>query len=209
VEKVLYKAGEELHYGDIAYIKEDGKAYKATGKVDRSFIHILQHVKEGEEFIPFLVNLNPPTFDKYPEAVGQTRYAEKVYIVTSGIYSDYNICGVFSTEEKAEKYAADCEYSRKDHVKVDEYTLDERKERRIYRVFMTKEGEVNNIYPELLPERGKLLRDFGSYDKELCWDVDTEDRERAIKVVNEKRAQIIALNAWGDNDCLKELTNAN
>ena len=28
--------------------------------------------------------------------------------------------------------------------------------------------------------------------------VDTDDEQRAIKVANEKRAQLIALNVWGD-----------
>ena len=31
---------------------------------------------------------------------------KKVYMVTSGEYSDYHVCGIFSTLEKAEQYAA-------------------------------------------------------------------------------------------------------
>ena len=39
----------------------------------------------------------------------------------------------------------------------------------------------------------------------LRWPVETEDAERAIKVANEKRVQLIALGIWGNNDALGQL----
>lgn len=59
---------------------------------------------------------------------------KKVYMVTSGEYSDYHVCGIFSTLEKAEQYAAaqdtnnycTCDFDRHyiEVVEVDEYTVE-------------------------------------------------------------------------------------
>jgi hypothetical protein len=45
---------------------------------------------------------------------------QKIYIVTSGDYSDYSIDGVFSTEEKAQEYVD----SRKSDTTIEVYTID-------------------------------------------------------------------------------------
>jgi hypothetical protein len=44
-----------------------------------------------------------------------------VYVVTSGEYSDYHICGVFSSEEKAKTYMGNAPEKR---FSVEEYELD-------------------------------------------------------------------------------------
>lgn len=54
---------------------------------------------------------------------------DKVYVVTSGCYSDYQIEAVFSSKEKAELYVAvhyDYDYNIKnnnDYVNIEEYTI--------------------------------------------------------------------------------------
>lgn len=48
-----------------------------------------------------------------------------IYLVTSGEYSDYRIEGAFSTEDKANAFAATFERGYGD-TRVEDYTLDER-----------------------------------------------------------------------------------
>jgi len=128
----------------------------------------------------------------------------KVYIVTSGEYSDYQIQAVFSTEEKAQEWIG----NNKDE-EIEEYELDKADERYHYiEVGMRKDGtlalapEVHwgqklrpSYHTELSPRRGELL----------FWYVQTQDMERAVKVINEKRVQILAANAWGDWEYLTQL----
>ncbi len=42
----------------------------------------------------------------------------------------------------------------------------------------------------------------------LFWPVRTSDVKRAIKVVDEKRVQLLAMNAWGNDDILAQLKGA-
>lgn len=57
---------------------------------------------------------------------------KKIYIVTGGTYSDYHICEVFSSKEKAKEYIKKrleientCEYSfHNDYFRIEEYEID-------------------------------------------------------------------------------------
>jgi len=133
---------------------------------------------------------------------------KKVWIVTSGIYSDYEIEAVFSSRELAEAYVEKFKevYSR-DDVRVEEYDLDKPKEKWVLtEVTMSKEGEVLSVW-KMMCGSWNLEPGFQRFDHEgnLEWIVVTEDEKRAIKVVAEKRAIILAHNAWGDDEKVKEI----
>lgn len=134
----------------------------------------------------------------------------KVYVVTSGCYSGYGIEAVFSTRELADLYCAKMNAHRTSyyHARVEAYPLDDgeaeiRGNRTPYRVMMTKDGTVEHVRPytgewptgkpwfDAEWEWGKLV----GY-RTLMLDVWATDAEHAVKIVNERRAQILALNEW-------------
>lgn len=146
--------------------------------------------------------------------VGRTmEQVVNVYIVTSGEYSDYGIRTVFSTREKAEEWIkawVPTEYRGSEEYRIEEYAVDaEPMPTPHIKVWMDRHGVTLKTRQYQDQGRGGY-RWFenrrGGYrdgdDTLLVWVVETDDETRAIKVVNEKRAQIIALNLWGKNkDC--------
>ena len=136
----------------------------------------------------------------------------KVYVVTSGEYSDYKIEGVFSNSDKAKEFA---DFIEEEPARVEEYELDiPREEWCIYQVYMKQDGTVRMVM-QILPRTRSLIcpehrptPGFWGYtlDAEaLIWRVKTNDREQAIKVVGEKRAIILANNLWGDEEKTRKL----
>lgn len=125
----------------------------------------------------------------------------KVYIVTSGCYSDYSINHVFSTRELAEKWMGE---KIDDDYQVEEYEIDPEVDfteniKTSIGVDMLKNGIV------------KCLRNknYGTYDKEArvrCWShnndyyletvILTRDSEVAIKTANDIRIRLLALDRW-------------
>lgn len=129
-----------------------------------------------------------------------------VYVVTTGSYSDYGIRGMFSTKEKAQAFIEATHHG--DVNDIEKYRLDANSEdiqRGLspWRVLMAKDGTVRRA--------GLASYDFDSGCEwwcsfprspesvvELsctCW---AKDEQHAIKIANEKRAQIIAMNLWRD-----------
>ena len=118
----------------------------------------------------------------------------KVYIVTEGSYSERYIVAVFSTVELAENYVALSDKTGSD-CDIEPYEVDEITESYITTcVGMHKNGKVFSSYRNINGKVGLLEFD---YDDTFWWSVKTEDKERAIKVTNEKRVQILAMNLWG------------
>lgn len=123
----------------------------------------------------------------------------KVYIVTSGVYSDYGIEAVFSSVEKAQAFIdkgkKKGEYgSEYNDAHIEEYELDRPEEDWCtITVRMGKDGDVKEWYFNYNGESGFLCFDI---NKNLVWGVKTDDETRAIKVVNEKRIQILAQDLW-------------
>ena len=127
----------------------------------------------------------------------------KVYIATSGRYSDRRIMGVYSNEELATKaqdlYDAD--------NTIEEFELD------IYpdsppglfpwSVGMDADGNMPELYGGN-PEREKaedfkeMYLPYSRYGKEkiLMFYVWARDSDHAIKISGEKRAQLIATGRW-------------
>ena len=137
----------------------------------------------------------------------------KVYIATSGSYSDYHIDAVFSTKENAEKY--NDLYGEGDFDDIEEFEVDDEMalinrirdgKITIYLVCIDRNGNVRKIEKE--SPYVSLVKDLlsGKYHYVLYADCSAMDmyviaknEEHAIKIVNEKRVQLIANNEWRKN----------
>ena len=118
----------------------------------------------------------------------------KVFIVTSGVYSDYKIERVFSTKEKALEYID----TKDDSYKLEEFDIDEPvvRETQVYEVsFDLEKKQVHNvrimwskIYKDLIIIKSR----FPYIRKTLCIYVESDSRERALKIASERYGAIIA-----------------
>ena len=143
----------------------------------------------------------------------------KVYLVSSGRYSDYGIEQVFSTKEKAEEYIRlSKEYSDESLNEIEEYELDPQiklphhfKFKYFYNVYMDRYGNVNNSWKahiDILNPEDKMERyhfsvsndySFSDGNKEyvvLGGTVNANDQEHAIKIMNEKRLKLLQEGRW-------------
>lgn len=146
----------------------------------------------------------------------------KVYVVTEGEYSSYHIVGVFSSQEKAEKFLEFQRHSDYDEWEIEEYEIDifepqVKKGLRFYHVVMDQDGnsrvELQN-WPEhdseyqgernwLMDERDRPLETFGRRNTGralLRVYTFAKDEQHAVKIANEKRAQKIVSNEWTYSD---------
>lgn len=122
---------------------------------------------------------------------------DKVYIVTYGNYSDYSICAVFSTIDKAEEYVQ----QHGSMFRIEEHLLDEE----------VKQSEIWDVEIGLLShnikqcescsyswssERVDKFRIFEPVFRSSEWTAKmflrADSMDRAIKVANERVAQIVA-----------------
>ena len=123
----------------------------------------------------------------------------KIYVVTLGEYSDYRICGVFNLENLAQKFIDS--FGERNTMNIEEYTLNPysieiSKDYKPFFIKMTSEGECTQV---------NIENNFNSLDtcygfdnkKQLYCSVFAKDEKHAIKIVNEKRIQILAANTWG------------
>jgi len=134
----------------------------------------------------------------------------EVYIVVDGYYSDYRIEAVFSTKELAQGYVDIYDKASKwgGDKRIEEYNLDEPVKLELgLDVRIAKDGSVANVFLVVIKDNNNVGFKFFDLDtpKNLAWIVATEDKERAIKVVNEKRTQILALGIWGDDGKVREM----
>ena len=134
---------------------------------------------------------------------------DKAYIVTKGMYSDYQVMGVFSTWDKAYalEQAIGQYYGLSDNGSITEYQLDpDIKTWEFWRVYMWRDG---SLVTDHAPER--MLRANGDYLKgpylgflgSRLWmklQVGVETAEHAIKKANEVRCQLIGLDLWPPDD---------
>jgi len=130
----------------------------------------------------------------------------KIYLVTSGEYSNYSIDAAFSTREKAQAWIDYDKNKPKRGYVIENYDIDPDPGDTFdpsVRVTMKKDGAVRAITLSIGVGFGWFLG-----DDMLEWSVRGTDEQRAIKVVNEKRAQILALNIWGDDEKVRELVKA-
>lgn len=132
---------------------------------------------------------------------------KKVYVITSGDYSDYGIDGIFDSEESAKKFiSAFNQKSAFYEMKIEEWELNPmekyiRKGQKAFSVRMNKNGGVTDV--EWEDSSFGFKRNKGiifSFDKKImnCYCF-ANDEKHAVKIANEKRAQIIANNTWGES----------
>ncbi len=123
-----------------------------------------------------------------------------IYIVTSGEYSDYRIDGCFTLEKDALKYIK-CFLSQEDVVRVEKHLLNPvlkemNKDYKCYFVRMNKDGDVDELYQTNFDGASCLVE--YRFDRSGCLYLDclARDEKHAVKIVNEKRIQILAMNLW-------------
>lgn len=122
---------------------------------------------------------------------------DKVYIITYGDYSDYTICAVFSTRDKAEEYIQ----QHGNTFRIEEHLLDEEVEQsEIWSVeigmLSHKIKQCESCSDSWSRERVDKFRIFEPVFRNNEWSIKmllrVDSMDRAIKVANERVAQIVA-----------------
>lgn len=125
----------------------------------------------------------------------------KVYLVTSGQYSDYGIEAVFTSKEKAQSYATGI-YGAND---VEEFDLDPVEPPRLsegmgyFCVIITERDGASSAYDDYYePGHGMFVNEGWEVLKQstgaLILRIRTiaKDKQHAIKIASERRASLIA-----------------
>ncbi|MBQ9042946.1 MAG: hypothetical protein IJ111_09075 [Eggerthellaceae bacterium] len=119
---------------------------------------------------------------------------KKIYIVTSGEYSGYEIERVFSTKEKAQEYLD----TRGDNFRLEEYDLDEPVERKTQTYCISFEPDKKKVigYSVTYHRNYNNLIRMSSYyfNKKQAIDifVESDSTKRAIKIASERYGAVIA-----------------
>ena len=130
----------------------------------------------------------------------------KIYIVTSGNYSDYSIRSVFSTEEKAQAYVNVLEHYEVIDFSIEEHDVDEeafelRDGYEQYRVWMRRDGDASAILvPPYKQEIGLRLHESPRGTFTLYGIVWAKSEQHAVKIANEQRSALIASNQWSTRE---------
>lgn len=120
----------------------------------------------------------------------------KIYIVTSGEYSDYEIEAVFTTKEKAVEYVE----QNGTRYNIEEYNLDEEVEKKtqLWSIeFCVEDGKLCEASPTSY-DRNKVIDtcfifDTFGYRKEIPYIrfyVDADAMDRAVKIARERFASV-------------------
>ena len=128
----------------------------------------------------------------------------KVYVVTSGEYSDYGLDGVFSSRELAQKHidtltfdGGRCEFNEILELELDPNKAELISGRVPFQVDMRKDGGIFNIErSDSYLYSQSIWNPCRSDEMILRVYCAAKDEKHAIKITNEKRAQLIALNKW-------------
>lgn len=131
----------------------------------------------------------------------------KVFVVTSGSYSDYGIDAIFTTRELAQSFIDAFKTDKWNEMDIEEWDLDPNKKhlkqnRKPYFLRINKKGDVSDLsladsaygFKQDMPE-AKI-----SYTHNLEWmniNCFADDENHAVKIAGEKRSQILATNTWG------------
>ena len=132
----------------------------------------------------------------------------KVFAVEQGQYSDYRVCGLFSTQKKAEEYIEALEWAEGgyDKPRIQEMKVDDPANTKSVIVWMFEDGGVDHTSKtaEHKPGFYAAIKNWKTNQFKMGWVVQTDEEERAVKVVNEKRTQAIAAGVWGDKDKMED-----
>lgn len=144
------------------------------------------------------------------------RVSKTIYAVSRGSYSDYRIVALFSTKAKAQGYIAAVKFDSYDDAEIEEFQLDPdtadllQRGYSVWRVVMLRDGSTervdrtdNSQYDvEDAPtfhiwERTKAVAYIGKgIPDALVASVWAKSEKAAVKIANEKRAQMIASGEW-------------
>ena len=124
----------------------------------------------------------------------------KVYVVTSGSYSDYRIEGIFKKKEDAETLAS----VLSDGNEVDEWEVNTRRVVPLWALWMKKNGDLDEDYGTPYANTGDK-EEIYTYEDTATFNVFADTVERAIKIANERRAIILSHNFWGKDGKIREL----
>ena len=126
----------------------------------------------------------------------------KVYVVTSGDYSDYHVERIFTTQKLAQAFTDEHRLNED----VEEYEINDTAPKLVvdFVVRMFRDGTVECSWPNREWDDRPVTPDQpivqpGRTAKNplgMCFFVRTDDKNRAIKVANERRAQLIASGKW-------------
>lgn len=122
---------------------------------------------------------------------------DKVYIITYGIYSDYSICAVFSTLDKAEEYIQ----QHGNTFRIEEHLLDEAVEQS--EIWSVEIGmlshnirQCESVSDSWSSARIDKFKVFEPAFRNSEWGIKmflrSDSMDRAVKVANERVAQIVA-----------------
>ena len=133
----------------------------------------------------------------------------KVYIVTSGEYSDYGIYRVFSSEEKAKGWIEVITSMYGGNYNIEQYELDapipERKEYLFFEAYIEDDVVIKSNFEFYLADESSEIKFFrqinGSYDivgigtiKLRQGESIESAKERAVKIVQDEFYQWLMLN---------------
>lgn len=134
-----------------------------------------------------------------------------IYLVSTGNYSDYTVIAAFTTIDKAKAFMAATKTDWSEPFnEVEEISLDSniaslvKRGYACYTVVMLRDGEVEYINRRDI-NADHITSDFRIWrrpDKPDCLDarVIAKTEEQAIKIANDKRAEMIAMGEWGGGE---------
>ena len=116
----------------------------------------------------------------------------KIYLMTTGEYSDYSMEGAFSSEEKLRQFA---EMNNTSIYNIEEHDLDPYEKyygnRKLYFVRMRKDGSVFEVRKTWYDGTDGFDANGRMYI--YCY---ATDEKHAVKIANEKRSMLIAKDQW-------------
>lgn len=126
---------------------------------------------------------------------------QHIYLVTRGDYSDYEVTAVFTEKKLAEKYINSFKKSNYDEFRIEVYILNPHEEQlkkdyKPYFVRMAKDGKVKDIYIQESHYNLDNLNIKFDINNNMYISIFAKDEKHAVKIANEKRGQLIALNRW-------------
>lgn len=121
---------------------------------------------------------------------------QKIYIVTSGCYSDYVINAVFSTKEKAVDYVE----QHGTRYDIEEYNLDEEVEKKtqLWCIgFRVEDGELCTASPTSyngneVVDTCSIIETFYWKESRIRFYIDAGSMDRAVKIARERFAAVKA-----------------
>ena len=133
-----------------------------------------------------------------------------IYVVTSGSYSDYGIDAIFDTKELAQAFIDSFRHDGfSDFNDIEKWELNPNEaelkaHRKAFRLTMNKEGNIQSVENSNSSYGHKegLTISFTANSEWLNVYCYADDERHAVKIANEKRTQILALNRWGNENPL-------